>query len=231
MWGGKRKALTFSFDDSIEQDKRLVEILDKYNLKCTFNVNSGLLGTKGTVPSPDGRHFPHNKIEPSEVKELYKNHEVACHTLTHPNLTNISNETIIYQIQQDCKILSELCGYEIKGMAYPGGGINNDERVNEVVKNHTNLKYARTNKSNFSFDLQSDYYHFDPTVHTYYWDKMVELAKEFLDLKSDEDKIFYIYGHSYEFDFDDTWDKFEEFCKMISGKDDIFYGTNSEILL
>lgn len=231
MWNGKRKALTFSFDDGIEQDRRLVEIFNKYGLKCTFNLNSALLGTKGTAPSPDGRYFPHNKIEPSEVKTLYKNHEVACHTLTHPHLTKISNEAIIYQVQQDCKLLSELCGYEIKGMAYPGGGINNDERVNDVVKNFTDVKYARTIKSNFSFDLQNDYYKFNPTVHIYSWDKMIDLAKEFLALNPSEDKIFYIYGHSYEFDFEDTWDRFEEFCKTMSGRDDIFYGTNSEILL
>ena len=35
----------------------------------------------------------------------------------------------------------------------------------------------------------------------------------------------------FEFDIFDDWDKFEEFLKLISGKDDIFYGTNREVLL
>ena len=41
------------------------------------------------------------------------------------------------------------------------------------------------------------------------------------------------YYDDYEFDYDDGiyWDKMEEFCKLISGKDDIFYGTNAEVLL
>ena len=38
-----RKALTFSFDDGNVDDIRLIEILNKYGLKATFNLNSGLL--------------------------------------------------------------------------------------------------------------------------------------------------------------------------------------------
>ena len=34
------KALTFSYDDGVEQDRRLVELFNKNNLKCTFNLNS-----------------------------------------------------------------------------------------------------------------------------------------------------------------------------------------------
>ena len=45
MWNGKKKAVTFSFDDGIEQDVRAIEILDKYGLKATFNLNSGKFGT------------------------------------------------------------------------------------------------------------------------------------------------------------------------------------------
>ena len=59
------------------------------------------------------------------------------------------------------------------------------------------------------------------------------LANEFISLNTEEPKIFYIWGHSYEFDEDNGiyWEKFEEFCKLISNRDDIFYGTNSQVLL
>ena len=49
MFDGKLKALTFSFDDGITQDQRLIEIFNKYNLKCTFNINSELLGKAGSL--------------------------------------------------------------------------------------------------------------------------------------------------------------------------------------
>lgn len=43
-FNGKKKAITFSYDDGVTQDIRLIELLDKYGLKCTFNLNSGLQG-------------------------------------------------------------------------------------------------------------------------------------------------------------------------------------------
>jgi len=46
MFNGKLKAVTFSYDDGVMQDVRLIELLDKYNLKATFNLNSGNFGIK-----------------------------------------------------------------------------------------------------------------------------------------------------------------------------------------
>jgi hypothetical protein len=48
-------------------------------------------------------------------------------------------------------------------------------------------------------------------------------------MQTDRPQVYYVWGHSYEFDIDNTWDKFEEFCKMMSGRDDIFYGTNRQV--
>jgi len=60
---------------------------------------------------------------------------------------------------------------------------------------------------------------------------MFELGEDFLNMKTDRPQIFYVWGHSYEFDIANTWDKFEAFCEMMSGREDIFYGTNRQILL
>ena len=60
----------------------------------------------------------------------------------------------------------------------------------------------------------------------------MEMGKQFVDMKCDTPKIFYIWGHSFEMDLrPDNWIKLEEFFKFISNRDDIFYGTNSEVLL
>ena len=62
-------------------------------------------------------------------------------------------------------------------------------------------------------------------------EKMTALGEEFISLKTETPKIFYIWGHSFEFDiYPERWEMFEEFCKMMSGKNDIFYGTNLEVL-
>ena len=51
-------------------------------------------------------------------------------------------------------------------------------------------------------------------------------------METDKPQIFYMWGHSYELDYElDYWSRLEEFLALISNKDDIFYGTNSEVLL
>lgn len=117
-------------------------------------------------------------------------------------------------------------------MAYPCGGVNNDDRVAGIIKENTGIKYSRTITSNDSFDIQDNLLRFDPTVYHLNFDKMMELGKKFVELKIEIPKIFYIWGHSYEMDYaPDNWIKLEEFFKLISNKDDIYYGTNKEVLL
>lgn len=232
MFNGKLKAVTFSYDDGVTQDIRLIELFDKYNIKGTFNLNSALLGKDGQLLR-EGKVVSHKKNDPKDIINIYKNHEVAAHTLTHPFLPELDDNEIINQVENDRLKLSEIVGYEVIGMAYPGGGVNNNDRVAKIIKDNTGIKYARTTTSTYNFDLQSNLYRFNPTVyhHGDGFDKLTELGKKFIELKTNTPKIFYIWGHSYEFDIYDDWDKMEGFLKLISGHEDIFYGTNSEILL
>ena len=103
------KYFTFSFDDGVRQDKKLVKILNKYGLKATFNLNSSLLGLEPKLEC-NGRIVDHSKIQFSEVKDLYQGHEVAVHTLTHERLPNLCEEAIVHQVERDRLTLSELVG-------------------------------------------------------------------------------------------------------------------------
>ena len=227
----KKKAITFSYDDGVTQDIRLIELLNKYNLKCTFNINSELLSKKGILLH-NNRRISHYKIHPDDVKYVYDGHEIAVHTLTHPNLTQCDTQEVIRQVETDRLNLSELAEYEVIGMAYPCGGVNNDDRVADIIKQNTGVKYSRTITCNDSFDIQENLYRFNPTVYHCNFEKMMQLGKEFIELKTETPKIFYIWGHSYEMDFGaDYWVKLEEFFKLISNKEDIFYGTNKQVLL
>ena len=227
----KLKAVTFSYDDGTTQDIRLVELLDKYGLKSTFNINSDLLGTSGKLQR-NNNYIAHYKIAPEDVKYVYAGHEVAVHTLTHPNLTMLEEDEIIRQVEQDRLKLSELAGYEVIGMAYPCGGVNNDDRVAEIIKNNTGVKYSRTITNTDSFDIQDNLYRFNPNVyHILEYDRLMEMGRRFVELEADKPQIFYIWGHAHEFDINNSWARFEEFCKLISCKEDIFYGTNREVLL
>ena len=227
----KKKAITFSYDDGVTQDIRLIELLNKYGLKCTFNLNSELLGKKGILMRNNQR-ISHYKVHPEDVRGIYEGHEIAVHTLTHPFLPDLDDSEVIRQVEQDRLNLSNLVGYEVIGMAYPCGGQNNDDRVADVIKQNTGVKYSRTITSNKSFDTQENLFRFNPTIHDLDFEEMMKLGQEFVELKTDTHKLFYVWGHSYEMDFGpDYWVKLEEFFKLISNKNDIFYGTNKEILL
>ena len=228
----KRKAVTFSYDDGVTQDIRLIELLGKYGLKSTFNLNSGLLGRRGILMR-NGLRTSHYKVHPQDVRAIYEGHEIAAHTLTHPKLPLCEDREIIRQVEEDRLALSELAGYEVVGMAYPCGGTNNDDRVAKLIRENTGIKYARTITCTHDFEPQENLYRFNPTVyHHAEMDKMFELGEQFLSLKADRPQIFYIWGHSYEMDYaPDYWVRLEEFFALISGKEDIFYGTNKEVLL
>ena len=231
MFQGKMKAVTFSYDDGVTQDIRLIELLNKYGLKCTFNLNSERLARRGMLTRNDQR-ISYYRVHPEDVQRIYAGHEVAVHTLTHPNLTQLEDAEVIRQVETDRLNLSDLVGYEVVGMAYPCGGVNNDDRVANIIKNHTGVQYSRTISCNESFDLQENLYRFNPTVFHLHFDKLMQLGQAFLELKPETPKVFYIWGHSYEMDYEsDHWVKLEEFFKLISNHDDIFYGTNKEVLL
>ena len=231
MFYGKMKALTFSYDDGTTQDKRLVELFNKYNVKATFHINSGLLGNPGELLR-EGVHVRHDKVQKEEVRALYAGHEIAAHTLTHPNLINLDDAAVIKEVEEDRLALSELAGYEVVGLSYPCGGHCYDERIKNLLKKHTGIKYSRTTNSTHSFDEQTDLLEFHPTVHHHAeFDKMIELGKAFLDAKPEQPMLFYVWGHGFEFDVYQNWDRFEAFLAMMANKDDIFYGTNKECLL
>ncbi|MBQ3427555.1 MAG: polysaccharide deacetylase family protein [Clostridia bacterium] len=232
MWNGKSKAVTFSYDDGVTQDLRLIELFDKYGLKGTFNINSGHFGKDMSIVR-NGVQISHKRFSGSDIARVYKNHEVAAHTLTHPNLTTLDEKDIIYQVEQDRLTLSDIVGYEVFAMAYPGGGVNNDDRVAKVVRDYTGVKFARTTTSTYSFDKQTNLYRFDPTVY-HHGDgikKCREVAERFFDLRSDEPQLLYIWGHSFELDIHDDWAEMEELLLYLANRDDVFYGTNSEVLL
>ncbi len=222
---GKAKALTLSYDDGIDQDIRLVNILDKYGLKGTFNISAGRF-------SPEGTTYPEDQIysrlmTKSQAVNLYKDsgHEVAIHGYTHPNLDQLPTNQAMYEIINDRKELEEIFDIIVRGCAYPFGAFNDD-----VVKmlELAQIKYARTTISTEKFSLPEDWLRLEPTCH-HKCARLMELAEKFVTSSPKGETLFYLWGHSYEFDTDNNWDVIENFAKYIGGRDDIWYATNIEI--
>lgn len=217
--GGKHKALTMSYDDGREEDRRLVALFNKYGIKGTFNLNYGIQGTCGT-------HGPVPGIPMTEYKALYKGHEVACHTYTHPTIERCPLEQVVSQVMEDRKGLEKAVGYPVRGMAYPNGSYSED--IMKLLP-ALGIKYSRVVGSSDHFSMPKDLMKWQATCHHNH--NLMEKGKEFLGLfKQQYLYLMYVWGHSYEFTDKNNWELIEDFCEMMSGKEDIWYATNIEIV-
>lgn len=226
MWNGKKKAVTFSYDDGIVYDKQLVEVLNKYGIKCTFNLNSGVMSWANSWVNTG---VEIHRMNAKDLPKLYEGHEIAVHCLTHADLTKCDDDTVRNEIMLDKDNLERIFNCKIEGMAYPYGTYN--DHVVEILK-ECKIKYARTtettegaSKPENLLRLKAACHHKNPRV--------MDIIKEFIDMDENEIKepqMLYIWGHSYEFEIDNNWDLLEEICSTLAGRDDIFYGTNSQVL-
>ncbi len=227
---GKMKVLTLSYDDGVVQDIRLIEILNRYGLKGTFNINTG-----SYLPEDAIRETYYGRMKKSEAVQLYKDsgHEVAVHTLTHPWLERMDATEVIREVTEDRRNIEKDYNVIARGMAYPFGTYN-DEVVDTLKK--CGIAYARTTKARCEesnreqcFSFPQNWLTWHPTCHHDY-KRLMELAEEFLQPSPwNNPWLFYLWGHSFEFDNRDNWEVIEEFAKFMGGREDIWYATNIEI--
>lgn len=220
---GNNKALTLSYDDGVTQDKRLVGIFNENKLKATFNLNSGIQSESNFWTS---NGITIRRMNEDGIKELYKGHEVAIHSLTHPNLANMPKQLAIEEVLQDKKNHEKTHGYVVRGMAYPYGTYNSS--LIETLKT-LGVEYSRTVNQHENFYLPQEPLAWDPTCH-HKNEKLMDIANKFICDDSGDIKLFYVWGHSYEFDLDDNWEVIEKFSKLVGNKADIWYATNIEII-
>lgn len=219
---GKTKALTFSYDDAQIYDRRLVEIFNRYGLKATFHLNMGTLDT--TEPGADGERVEY--IRSAEVKELYQGHEVACHGFHHPFMDQLAQTELTREIWEDKKGLEKLTGKIVTGMSYPFG--NYDERIMKTAES-LGIEYSRTVKDTMSVNLPENFLAWHPSCHhNKLSDEMIET---FLNPPAFRKlPLLYVWGHSFEFHRENTWEIFEEKCRKLSGDSSVWYATNLEIM-
>lgn len=222
---GKKKALTFSYDDGVQQDIKLAEIFDKNGLKATFNLNSGLFVEEGHVFAPGTIH---RRMSEKEVVSLLKNsnHEVASHTCTHPFPSQIPANMLAFEVIEDRKKLEDMFGTIVRGFAYPFGEY--DKNVEETLK-ACGIVYARTVKQTESFNIPQNWLELESTCH-HNNPRLMEMGNQFLQMNVNRRaQLFYVWGHSYEFEADNNWHVIEDFASLMAHNDQIWYATNIEI--
>ena len=224
MWNGKMKAVTFSYDDGITQDIRLIELLDRYGLRGTFNLNLGRQKETDTFRKSD---IIVKHLNVCDLTKVYAGHEVAGHTDTHAHLELLDDDAAREEVRRCQDGLQQLFGRQIYGMAYPFGTYN--DRTVEILTEE-NVRYSRTCIQTEGFEVPVDLLRL-PTTCRHANSNLLTLAREFVALQPEKPQLFYLWGHSYEFDEFRNWELIEEFCRIVSGHDDTYYGTNSEVLL
>lgn len=223
--GGKRKALTFSYDDGVAEDIRLVDIFRSHHMRATFNICSGLFGPDDGIIPPGRKH---RKLSRQEVLDLYTPDvcEVASHCVSHAFLSTCAIGSACLEVIEDRKNLESLFGHQIHGFVYPNGAYN--DAVVDMLK-AADIYYARTVISTLNFDMPRDWLRMPATCH-HKNPQLMELADTFLELiPRYEPKVFYVWGHSYEFADQDNWHVIEDFADKMADKEDIWYATNMEI--
>ena len=210
--GGVHKALTLSYDDGRDHDRRFVDKLNEYGFKGTFHLNSGFFGKDGYVRA-------------DEIASLYQGHEVSAHTVDHPFLEQSPIDQVAGTILADRQALEALVGYPVRGMSYPFGTYN--DRVVATLPT-LGIEYARTTASHGTFGMPDHPLTWHPTCHH---KQMMEHVDDFLaPLRHAKLMLFYVWGHSYEFENDGNWDLIDRFAERTSGRDDVWYATNAEII-
>ena len=222
---GRAKALTLSYDDGTEQDIRLIRIMNQNGLKGTFNLNSGRFAPEGTVYPPEEFH---RKMTVRQVKEVYTDsgHEVAVHGLTHPFLEKLPESMAMWELLKDRENLENTFRTIVRGMAYPFGTCN--DTVVECLKK-AGLVYCRTTISSHSFDIPADWFRLQATCH-HNDPELMPLVRKFIEeMPAREPWMFYLWGHSFEFETGDNWEVIEEFAAFAGGHEDVWYATNIQI--
>ena len=106
------KKISISFDAAwgAEDFSKIIEILDKHNLKTTFFMTGEWV-----------------EKYPDCVKTLVeKGHDLGNHSASHPDMTKLSKEQQKEQILKVHNAVKELTGYEMELFRPPYGAYNND---------------------------------------------------------------------------------------------------------
>ncbi|MBP5427720.1 MAG: polysaccharide deacetylase family protein [Clostridia bacterium] len=210
--GGKRRIVTFSYDDGSKNDPRLVALFNKYGVKGTFHINS--------------RRFAEmSEEDKKDYVARYDRHEVACHTVNHGWLTRMPASSLINEVMDDRRTLETYTGYPVVGMSYPSGDY--DDRVIAALS-ACGIVYSRTTKATFNFGFPDNWLAWHPTCHHRDAEKPVA---EFLARLDSEwyRPLLYIWGHSHEFKTEEDWERQENLVASLAGLEQVWYATNIEI--
>jgi peptidoglycan/xylan/chitin deacetylase (PgdA/CDA1 family) len=137
------KAIILTFDDGhLDHYQNAFRILKKHKMKGVFFIISD-------KPDHDS-----NYATWEQIKEMAENEqEIASHTVSHFDLSTLSDEKIKHELETSKKTIEDKIGKPVISLCYPAGKYDN--RVIKVAKE--NYLFARTTQPGKYFSLAEKY--------------------------------------------------------------------------
>ena len=220
---GKRKAFNISYDDGVIQDIRFVELLNRYGLKGTFNLNYGLMRSGFTWEHECGMTV--RRIPEDQVVTVYQGHEIASHSYSHPYFDNAAETEILKELGSDKFFLERRFDREVAGYATPFYYYS--DLMADCVR-HCGFEYARISEESNDYSVPQDFYRWKGSK--FHWDKdLADFVRGFL--KTDQElALCQLVGHSYDLDVMNLWDTMEQICRWVSENSDVWAATHLELV-
>lgn len=223
--GGKTKVVTLSYDDCMEEDQKLIDLMEKYKMKCTFNLIPGWFAEEGKQYPADETY---RLTSASLAKKMYHHPlvEVANHGFQHQYMSALTQAEMADDMLTCRKALEKMFKRNVRGMAYPYGWYS--EELMQVLA-MCGIQYSRTVNSTNDFSIPENWLEWHPTCH-HDDERLMELTEQFVQKNVKENPLlFYVWGHTFEFERNNNWNRIEEFMQAVSGREDTWYATNGEI--
>lgn len=233
------KWITTSWDDGHPLDFKIATLLNKYNLQGTFYI-----------PKANEQHVV---MTEAEICTLAKHFEIGGHTLNHIRLRGKVRNTHEYEIAGSFKWLKELLNHDPISFCFPGGVF--DKSVVETAKKagyqiFRTVELLSINNSGSTL-LPTSLQLYEHSRFTY----IKHLVKrrcgrnliQWLQLGSESNLLtltdyylneiekrgsgcFHLWGHSWEIEEYNLWDKLEKVLQHLAGRSGFQYIPNRDLL-
>lgn len=229
--------ITTSWDDGHPKDFKLLELLEKYNLKATFYIP--LSNAENPV------------MEKKSMREIAAHQEIGGHTLNHIYLNRLNDEIAEYEITQSRIQLEEIIGQPVTAFCFPGGKYSNRDifllkKAGYLFGRTTNLLSVSKPDDNIMNTTIQTQNHSSITLLRHCIKRLniapifgnsfflpfnrdfLKLAENNLLKNMETDNVFHIWGHSWEIERFNLWNQLEDLFKMISSNNHITFLNNTE---
>jgi hypothetical protein len=127
------KTAILFFDDGWQNNYiEALPVLRTYRFTATFGIITGLIGTDQKTLWA--------RMTSSQIRDLsYRGFEIASHSVTHPFLTTLTDEEVMFELRESKRVLESLIGKAIQNFIVPYSD-DNPQVDSEILQVYSNFR-------------------------------------------------------------------------------------------